>query len=351
MMFDSEAEADREQTAIRRMSPGQPAEPARSKMLNSQRTFVNTVRKYCARHGIAVEIKSQGWLIVMQRGSQRRLAFGYDLGLNSAVTHRVANDKAATAEVLQMCGVACVPHTLFLKPELNAYVPPVGSWEAMLGLLAENPDGIVVKPNEGTSGQFVFKVMTKPKLELAVYKIFSLNLSVAISPYLDIEDEVRVVLIDYVPIVVYSKSRASVVGDGKRSLLEIALATIPAEKLSTVLPGMVNEFDQAALDGIVPPGQRHALNWRHNLDSGAEPVLLEQGATREACVRIATEAAKSINLRFGSVDVVQVDGSWRILEINSGVMMEALGRLHPDLVDTTYSAALDRVFAEGDASI
>jgi glutathione synthase/RimK-type ligase-like ATP-grasp enzyme len=316
-------------------------------MLNSQRRFVDTVRKYCARHGIALEIKSQGWFLVMQRGSQRRLAFGYDLGLNSAVTHRIANDKAATAEVLEICGVPCVPHTLFLKPELNAYVPPVGSWEAMLGLLAKNPDGIVVKPNDGTSGQFVFKVTSKPKLELAVHKIFSLNLSVAISPFLDIEDEVRVVLIDYVPIVVYSKRRPSVVGDGKHSLLETALATIPAEQLSAVLPGMVNDFDQAALDGIVPLGQRHALNWRHNLDAGAEPVLLEQGATREACVQIAVEAAKSIQLRFGSVDVVRVDGSWRILEINSGVMMEALGRLHPDLVDAAYNAALDRVWDSG----
>jgi glutathione synthase/RimK-type ligase-like ATP-grasp enzyme len=316
-------------------------------MLNSQRIFVDSVRKYCQRHGIAMEIKSQGWLIVMQRGSQRRLAFGYDLGLNSAVTHRIANDKAATAEVLQMCGVPCVSHSLFLKPELNEYVPPVGSWEAMLGLLRENTGGIVVKPNEGTSGQFVFKVTTKPKLELAVHKIFSLNLSVAISPYLDIEDEVRVVLIDDQPIVVYSKRRPSIVGDGQRSLLEIALSTIPAEKLSTVLPSMVNEFDQSALDSIVPQGQRHALNWRHNLDSGAEPVLLEPGATREACIQMATEAAKSIQLRFGSVDLVRVDGTWRILEINSGVMMESLSRLHPDQVDATYSAALDRVFAEG----
>jgi glutathione synthase/RimK-type ligase-like ATP-grasp enzyme len=325
--------------------------PSRLQMLNSQRIFVDSVRKYCQRHGIAMEMKSHGWLIVMQRGSQRRLAFGYDLGLNSSVTHRVANDKAATAEVLELSGVPCVPHTLFLKPELNAYVPPVGSWEAMLGLLHENPGGIVVKPNEGTSGQFVFKVTAKPKLELAVHKIFARNLSVAISPFLDIEDEVRVVLMDDQPIVVYSKRRPSVVGDGKRSLLEIALATISADKLSAVLPGMVNEFDQAALDQVVPQGQRHALNWRHNLDSGAEPVLLEPGATRETCIRIATEAAKAIHLQFGSVDLVRVDGAWRILEINSGVMMEALSRSHPELVDAAYTAALDRVFAGNDASI
>jgi hypothetical protein len=42
--------------------------------------------------------------------------------------------------------------------------------------------------------------------------------------------------------------------------------------------------------------------------------------------------------------VVRVDGDWRVLEINSGVMMEALSKRHPELVYATYSAALDKVF-------
>ena len=97
-------------------------------MLNSHRTFVDAVKKYCAAHGIAVESRSQGWLLILQRGPKRHFAFGYDLGLNSAVAHRIANDKAATAEVLEMTGVACVPHTLFLSPEMNEYVAQPGSW-------------------------------------------------------------------------------------------------------------------------------------------------------------------------------------------------------------------------------
>jgi glutathione synthase/RimK-type ligase-like ATP-grasp enzyme len=314
-------------------------------MLNSHRAFVDAVRKYCARHGIAVEVRSQGWLIVMQRGPRRHFAFGYDLGLNSAIAHRIANDKAATAEILQLCGVPCVPHTLFLSPKLNEYVPPQRPWEAMLRLLRENPNGIVVKANEGTSGKSVFKVSTEPDLELAVHEIFSSNLSLAISPYVDIENEVRVVLLDRRPLVVYDKNRSSVTGDGKHSLLELALAATPVERRSTVLSGMADNLDKAALDQVLPLGQRHVLNWRHNLDAGAQPIVLEQGPIREACVQIAVDAAKSIDIRFGSIDVVRVNGSWQILEINSGVMMEALSRLHPDLVDAAYSAALDRVFA------
>jgi glutathione synthase/RimK-type ligase-like ATP-grasp enzyme len=111
---------------------------------------------------------------------------------------------------------------------------------------------------------------------------------------------------------------------------------------------MIGDLDSTALEIVPPPGQHHALNWRHNLDSGAEPVLLQQGAVRERCVEIAIRAAKSIELRFGSIDVVQVGDAWRVLEINSGVVMEALGKRHPDLVYAAYAAALDKVFSGPD---
>jgi D-alanine-D-alanine ligase-like ATP-grasp enzyme len=313
-------------------------------MLNSQRVFVDAVRKYCAKNNISVELRSDGWLVIMQRGPQRQLAFGYDIGLNSAVAHRIANDKAATSEVLQVSDIPCIPHTLFLNPSLYEYVPPQRSWERMLGLLKDHPAGLVVKPNDGTSGKSVHKVVTESDLELAAYRIFASNQSLAISPYVEIEQEIRVVLLDDQPIVAYSKQRPTIVGDGKRSVLELVLAGTPPAKRASVLTGAFENSDNAELDSIPPPGKRRVVSWRHNLDSGAQPVLLEQGADRDACVEIARRAASAINIRFGSIDVVQVDGSWKILEINSGVMMEALSGSHPELVFAAYNAALDKIF-------
>src|ERR1700744_748908 len=237
-------------------------------MLNSRRIFVEAIKRYGVRNGIAIEIKSDGWLIVMRRGDIRRCAFGYDIGLNSAVGHRIANDKAAAAEILEMAGLECVPHTLFLSPAMNEYVSKPGSWEAMLALLKRYPRGLVVKPNEGTTGENVFMVKSAADLELAVHRIFSSHLSLAVSPRVDIEDEVRVVLLDGEAQVVYGKSRPSVVGDGQHSLLELALAATPVERRSTVLPGMIADLDRASLDAVVPAGERRLLNWRHNLDSG-----------------------------------------------------------------------------------
>ncbi len=313
-------------------------------MHTSQRIFLEALRSYCTRHGIAIEVRSDGWVVVMQREAQRRCAFGYDVGLNSAVAHRIANDKAATSEILSAAGIACVPHTLFLSPEMNEYVSRPGSWTPMLALLAENPRGVVVKPNEGTTGESVFMVTNPPALELAVARVFAAHLSLAISPRVDILDEVRVVVLDGEALIVYDKSRPSVTGDGEHSLLELALAATPLAQRSTVLPGMIGDLGKADLDAVIPQGERRLLNWRHNLDSGAQPVLLTEGDTRKACVALALQAAHAIGIRFASVDVVEVDGVWQVLEINSGVMMEALSRRHPELVEAAYHSALDKVF-------
>src|SRR4051794_17022665 len=263
-------------------------------MADGERIFVQAIRRYCAAHDIAVEIRSGGWLIAMSRGGTRRFAFGYDIGLNSAIAHRLANDKSATAEILALEGVPAIPHQLFLNPSMGAHVAGDGWREAMLALLAQHRQGVVVKPNEGTSGRAVFRVRTKTEFDHAIGEVFSMSVGLVVSPYVAIEDEVRVVLLEDAPLVVYSKHRGS--------------------------------------------------DWRHNLDAGAKPVLLEDGEVRATCAKLAIEAARAIDIAFASIDVVRVDGTWRVLEINSGVMMEGLAKLHPELVQATYDAALDRVF-------
>jgi glutathione synthase/RimK-type ligase-like ATP-grasp enzyme len=196
--------------------------------------------------------------------------------------------------MLAMSDIASVPHFLFLNPALDKHHSASEEWERMRKMLVTYPDGIVLKPNEGTSGRYVFLVKDETILQDAAKEIFSAHPSLAISPYVKIEEEVRVILLDDVALAVYSKQRAD--------------------------------------------------DWRHNLDFGARPVLLERGETYAASVALAIRAAKAIDIRFSSVDVVRVGGHWQVLEINSGVMMEALGKFYPDLVDAAYSAALDRVF-------
>lgn len=303
-----------------------------------ERIFVQAIRRYCADHGITVEVRSGGWLIAMRRGKTRNFAFGYDIGLNSAIAHRLANDKSATAEALALEGVPCIPHHLFLNPSMGAHVAGSDGHERMLAVLRQNPQGVVVKPNEGTSGRAVFKTANSDELDHAVTEVFSSSLGLVISPYVEIEDEVRVILLDQRPMIVYRKERPSVVGDGKHTLQE--LATIAGQEKQ------LRGLDAREANTIVPTGEHRILNWRHNLDAGARPVPVEVGEAHGACARLAIDAANAIGITFASIDVVRVDGAWKVLEINSGVMMEALAKLHPELVQATYDAALDRVFGE-----
>ncbi|MHC2331202.1 ATP-grasp domain-containing protein [Bradyrhizobium sp. USDA 4454] len=309
-------------------------------VLISQRIFLETIKKYCLAHDIAIEVRSGGWLVIMTRDDARHLVIGYDIGLNSAVAHQVANDKSACAQVLAAAGVPAVPHTLFLGAKLSKHIPGSDSLEAMQRLLDQHPHGLVVKPNEGTSGELVLRVTTRGQLESAVARILAAHPSLAISPYLAIDDEVRVVLLDGRALIVYAKTRPSVVGDGVHSLRALVQANATAEQLKTI----TEDVDAAALDAIPPAGERRLLNWRHNLDAGAEPVLLADGTTRDACVALAINAAQATGIRFASVDVVRIGDAWKVLEINSGVKMETLGCRHPALVEAAYSAALDKVF-------
>ena len=79
-------------------------------------------------------------------------------------------------------------------------------------------------------------------------------MSLAISPYLEIEDEVRVVLLDETPLVVYSKSRPAVEGDGRHSLFELALDGHTGRAALDRAARLAHEFDKAELDAILPPG-------------------------------------------------------------------------------------------------
>ena len=194
-------------------------------MPSSPRYLSQAIQRCSADHGVALEIRADGWLHVLDQPGRRHLIFGYDLGLNSAVAHRLACDKAATAELLAALGVAAVPHAFVLAPVFSggAEVP----WARLLDLLARHPAGLVVKPNEGTSGRGVTRVRTPEQLMAAVNGLFALQQNAALAPMLAIEDEVRAVLLDGAPLVVYRKDRPSVTGDGTRSLRQLALAANP----------------------------------------------------------------------------------------------------------------------------
>jgi glutathione synthase/RimK-type ligase-like ATP-grasp enzyme len=59
---------------------------------------------------------------------------------------------------------------------------------------------------------------------------------------------------------------------------------------------------------------------------------------------LALEAAKALAVELASVDVAATRGGLKVLEVNSGIMMENLIRFHPD-GDEIAARFYDRIVA------
>lgn len=66
--------------------------------------------------------------------------------------------------------------------------------------------------------------------------------------------------------------------------------------------------------------------------------------------KIAKEIASKINLKFGSVDIIETtDNKLLALEVNSGVMLDNYIRLNPidyNIVKEIYTEAIETLFIE-----
>jgi hypothetical protein len=323
--------------------------------LNADRVLARVLRDLSRRYGVTLESLAQGWIVRLTRGPVVRYVHGYSFDLNTAATQAIACDKAATSDVLAAAGVPRVEHRLCLHPDKARFVPHPGNWRGMLDFFESHGRDVVVKDNTGTGGRGVLRARSAVQLEAAALELFRHGHDVALSPFVEIIEERRFVMLDGACEAAYTKVRPAVTGDGRRTVLELLAEQVRAGGLSAEMSRLLATLDAetAALLREVPgPGVTRLLNWRHNLGQGASVRLLrpEEACEGEAwaCARRAGEA---LNLVFGSVDVVTVgdsgdSGRAMVLEVNSGVMMEALAASPggPELAQRVYGRAFQRMF-------
>lgn len=319
---------------------------------NDSRVLTKLVRELAREHGATVQALGAGWILRVTRGGTTRSVHGYTFDLNGAATHAIACDKAATSDVLGAAGVPRVEHRLFLHPEMARYVRHPGNWTGMAQAFEAWGRDVVVKDNAGTGGRGVYRARSAVELEHAVLKLFERGHAAAVSPFVRIEDEVRFVLLAGKCEVVYSKQRPTVVGDGTRTVLELVAAGVAREGVTAEIGRWLANLEPeaaAVLSEVPGRGEERLLNWRHNLGQGASVKLMraEDPSLRDR-LELALAAGRALNLTFGSVDVVTVDGRPHVLEVNSGVMMEALAGVPGglELAKSVYARAFSLMMGE-----
>lgn len=322
-------------------------------MASSGRLFVTLLRENCAPMGIRVSAFHSDWILTLKKGARTEHVFGYDFSLNSAAAQQIAKDKAAASSLLAAAGVPAVEHRLVMAPTLPDYLPRDGNWTQLSRLFKRWKSDVVCKPNDGTGGRDVFRVRNLVQLERATHTLLAKARACAISPFVEVQDEFRVLMLDGRALLVYRKRRPSVTGDGRRKLVDLLADWLkisePAGAASETKMKALGKGEWTAreLNRVPKKGEEISINWRHNLGHGAAPEeLLEDIAARRRLVRLAAKAMQALRLRVASVDIVVLPGGGQqILEVNSGIMMEQFAETSRARAGEVYRQILEAVFS------
>lgn len=232
----------------------------------TDRLLPGIIDEICQKKDIKLVRLSGDWVLRLEKGAKLGHIIGYKFSLNGSAEAEIAQDKVATYQILSTGGVNAVEHRL-----VRTKVSYVGGWESML------EDGpAVIKPLKGTSGHGV-KVCHTAEAVRACIADSGIE-AWAISPLLEIEKEIRVILLEGEPLICLKKNHV-------------------------------------LIDGLKV----------FNLSKGAtaERVLIDK-----SIVDLAKSAATRMNLRLAAVDIVVLDsGETAVLEINDGFMMENYARM------------------------
>ena len=286
-------------------------------MTNSESNFVKIIKEICEEEQISLTSYSYDWIFELARDRKIRYILGYQFGLNTASVNSICCDKAAASEIMTAHGIPNIEHRLYASPGEQKFVGKTGCWAQLIELLKERGT-LVIKPNDGTGGDRVFKVSSAYELETAVHTIYEKSGYLAACPFYDIENEYRTIVLDGIARLVYVKRRPHMTGDGMSTVAELLIRHL--EKQSNL-----NGDDIPALgaaDRVPEKGEEILLGWKHNLGLGARAELLPEGPVKHEIEHIVADVTRCLGVRFASIDVAETSEGLKVLEINSGVMME-----------------------------
>jgi len=297
------------------------------------------IKEICEENDISLESFSSDFVFRLTKSGRQAFIFGYQFGLNSAPAHMICEDKAATSEMLSAAKIPNVEHRCFMSPVNLKYVGSDGNWEEMLDMLKMYGE-LVLKDNKGTGGLAVMRVKNRAELENAAQHLFLSAHSVSASPFLDILEEYRVIVLDGEIKLIYHKERQQLVGDGLHTIRQLYLAALLEKDDMPIITLPLAQENRVPACGEIYP-----LCWKHNLGQGAFPVLDTDEKTLAPLRELAQKAADCLGICFASVDIIRERGGsdYKVLEVNSGVMMEnfaGVSQKHFQIAKEIYQQAI-----------
>ncbi len=292
----------------------------------SERILIRLLREISSEEQIKLTVLSYGWLFRLEKSGVVRHIYGNNFDIDLSATQKIVSDKAATSEILDLVGIPHVEHRLFFNPDLENYCSPAGVWQDIMTYAQTFDYKVVCKSTSGSGGSEVFFCEDNRGLEQATQKIFANKHGLVLCPYYEAEKEYRLIMLDGECEIAYSKQKAQIVGNGYSSFLELLSAWAQKREVSTFVIKNLVEENRKNLQYVPIKNETIKLSSKHNLSKGALPQTIEKD-TLQSLEEIAKATTKALNVRFSSVDILETQNGFKVLEVNSGVMMDNYIRL------------------------
>lgn len=280
--------------------------------------FIKLIKEAATSLDIQATCISDNWAIQLSKGNVIKFIVGYTMPLNDSTCFKIARNKNLCSEILTANTISNVPHQLVLNPViLQKRKMEQGNYTLVQKFVSENGFPLVIKKNNSSKGEGVYFIKSEPELENILSKVYNTEISLCLSPYRKNAQEFRTIILDGNCLLSYEKKIPFIVGDGQSTTIELISKFIKENSLEISKPTIFFESPLSVrLDEIPKIGEKHFLHWKHNRVPGMKYEIFNNPEISQ----LAINAAKAINGRFVSVDIILSEKyGFEVLEINSSV--------------------------------
>lgn len=276
-----------------------------------ERNLVKIIKEIAIENNVSYEGFSDDWVIKLTKNNKTYFICGFIFEDNNAAINGILKDKSALYQILTSHNIPAVEHIYFYR-KLNDLINNYDENNPLVDLFNKHGK-LVLKNNTGTGGSDVFLVENIQELQEAASTLKSRFRKFTVCPYYNINHEWRVIMHNSKAQVVYEKIRPFVIGDGINSIQVLT---------DQKYPNGVTISKKLDLNFIPKTNEKVLLNWKHNLGQGASANIVEDPALATKLSKMAQKVCKLLNIKFASIDIIESNGEFKILEINGGIMME-----------------------------
>ncbi len=289
--------------------------------------FNEIIKKIGEELNIKVTLLSDGWTKVLEKDNQVHYITGYQFDSNYHGIGNVIDDKGLFYDMLKYKNIPVIEQYVIDKDYDK---------EKIINYFNLHNQEIIVKGNISNAGKEVYKVKNEIDLFNTIDKLLLRQYTISLCPYYRIKHEYRIIILDNVVRNVFGKSKPIVIGDGIKSVKELAYEY---NDYYIKHPNWIEEPNYIPKDG-----EEVEINFKFNLSSGAKSFTNIPIEFKNKICDLALRVTKELNITFASVDIINTTSDeLLVLEANSGITMNKFIKQNKNGYDLAYNIYKDAI--------